>query len=145
MIVIEYPIQDFRFMQAEGKKYIFDMIRKKWLVLTPEEWVRQNFLNYLIRTKKYPAALIAVEKQIKYGELKRRCDLVIYRNDKPWMIVECKESDVPLSNETIEQILRYNQVLAVDYLVLTNGVSIFAWQLNEGEAIPLDQIPDYTT
>ena len=65
MIVIEYPIQDFRFMQAEGKKYIFDMIRKKWLVLTPEEWVRQNFLNYLIRTKKYPAALIAVEKQIK--------------------------------------------------------------------------------
>jgi len=145
MIVIEYPIQDFRFMQAEGKKYIFDMIRKKWLVLTPEEWVRQNFLNYLIRTKKYPAALIAVEKQIKYGELKRRCDLVVYRNDKPWMIVECKESDVPLSNETIEQILRYNQVLAVDYLVLTNGVSIFAWQLNEGEAIPLDQIPDYTT
>ena len=145
MIVIEYPIQDFRFMQAEGKKYIFDMIRKKWLVLTPEEWVRQNFLNYLIRTKKYPAALIAVEKQIKYGELKRRCDLVVYRNDKPWMIVECKESDVLLSNETIEQILRYNQVLAVDYLVLTNGVSIFAWQLNEGEAIPLDQIPDYTT
>ena len=61
------------------------------------------------------------------------------------MIVECKESDVLLSNETIEQILRYNQVLAVDYLVLTNGVSIFAWQLNQGEAIPLDQIPDYTT
>ena len=143
MIQINYPDQQFRFKKENEKEFIFDEVRKQWLRLTPEEWVRQNFLQYLIITKKYPATLIAIEKEIKLGELKKRCDIVVYKNDKPWMIVECKEMNVVLNESTIEQILRYNMVMKVDYLVITNGTNIYAWNIADGKAEELSSIPDF--
>ncbi|MGB4843150.1 MAG: type I restriction enzyme HsdR N-terminal domain-containing protein, partial [Ferruginibacter sp.] len=92
------------------------------VVLTPEEWVRQNFLQYLIQIKKYPASLIAIEKEIKLGDLKKRFDIVVYdRNSKPWMIIECKEMNVILDRKVLDQILRYNITMQVPYLIITNG------------------------
>lgn len=141
MIRIEYPLYNFRFKEEDGKEFIFDEIRKQWLKLTPEEWVRQNFLQYLIQTKKYPASLIAVEKEIKLGELKKRCDIVVYKNDIPWMIIECKEMNVPVNNAVAAQIFNYNQTLDVSFLIITNGNETFGLDTLSKEQIAL--IPDY--
>ncbi|OIQ97366.1 hypothetical protein GALL_206260 [mine drainage metagenome] len=143
MITINYPKHEFRFKKEGDKEFIFDEVRKQWLRLTPEEWVRQNFLQYLIQSKKYPATLIAIEKEIKLNDLKKRCDIVVYKNDKPWMIVECKEMNVVLNENTIEQILRYNMVMKVDYLIITNGTNIYAWNIADGKANEIDSIPDF--
>lgn len=143
MITINYPKHEFRFKKEDDKEFIFDEVRKQWLRLTPEEWVRQNFLQYLIITKKYPASLIAIEKEIKLNDLKKRCDIVVYKNEKPWMIVECKEMNVALNENTIEQILRYNIVMKVDYLIITNGTNIYAWNIADGKANEIDLIPDF--
>jgi hypothetical protein len=143
MIQIEYPQYEFRFKKEADKEFIFDEVRKQWLRLTPEEWVRQNFLQYLMQSKKYPATLIAVEKEIKLGELKKRCDIIVYKNQLPWMIVECKEMNVTLSQSTIEQILRYNMVMKVDYLVITNGNSIYAWRITDGTVNEINAIPEF--
>ena len=142
MIQIEYPKYEFRFKKEADKEFIFDEVRKQWLRLTPEEWVRQNFLQYLIQIKKYPTAVIAIEKEIKLGELKKRCDIVVYKNDIPWMIIECKEMNVELNQTTIEQILRYNMVMKVNYLVITNGTSIYAWRIADGKVTELQSIPN---
>ena len=112
-------------------------------MLTPEEWVRQNFLQYLTQTKKYPASLIAVEKEIKLGELKKRFDIVVYdKNSKPWMIVECKEMNVSLDKSVLDQILRYNISLDVPYLVITNGSYCMALKLNENLMQGIGVLPD---
>lgn len=141
MINIVYPKTSFRFQQKDDKEFIFDEIRKRWVILTPEEWVRQNFIHYLIAEKKYPAALIAVEKEIKLGELKKRCDIIIYKESKPWIIVECKEMNVPLNDKTFEQILNYNQTLDVQFLITTNGNITFGINTNTRETI--NALPDF--
>lgn len=141
MIRIEYPTYDFRFKEEEDKEYIFDDIRRLWLRLTPEEWVRQNFLQYLIQTKRYPASLIAVEKEIKLGELRKRCDIVVYKDSKPWMIVECKEMHIPVSNAVAAQIFNYNQTLEVNYLIITNGNNTFGLDTLSRQQIL--EIPDF--
>ncbi len=121
MIKIAFPKKQVKTRQREGLNEVFDVIRKKWLLLTPEEWVRQNMIQYLI-LKNYPASLIAVEKEIKLGELKKRCDIVIYTRDSlPFMIIECKEMNVSLSKKALEQILRYHITLPAEYLIITNG------------------------
>lgn len=121
VISIHYPSPDFKICVIEDKQVIWDQIRKRYVKLTPEEWVRQNFLQYLIQYEHYPASLMAVEKEIKLGELKKRCDIVIYRNNRPWMIIECKEPGTCINEKTLQQILSYNMTLQVSYLVLTNG------------------------
>lgn len=129
MISIEFPAPDFKIVKENDKTLIFDRYRKRYVVLTPEEWVRQNFLNYLVKTLGYPQSLIGVEKEIYLGELKKRCDIIVYnRSMQPWMIVECKEMDVPLSQTTLEQIVRYHMVLPSSYLVITNGVNTYCCQ-----------------
>src|SRR2546422_6389986 len=106
MIKIEYPLYQPKIKKQPGKELIFDEVRKKWVQLTPEEWVRQNFLQYLIQIKHYPATLIAVEKEIKLGELKKRFDIVVYdAGSKPWMIIECKEMNVELNKQVLDQVL----------------------------------------
>jgi type I site-specific restriction endonuclease len=143
MIKIEYPPYQPKIKKEAGKEFIFDEFRKRWIVLTPEEWVRQNFLQYLTQTKKYPASLIAVEKEIKLGELKKRFDIVVYdRNSKPWMIVECKEMNVSLDKSVLDQILRYNISLDVPYLVITNGSYCMALQLKENLMEIIGVLPD---
>jgi len=142
MIKIEYPPYQPRIKQQNDKEFIFDEVRKSWVLLTPEEWVRQNFLQYLLQVKKYPASLIAVEKEIKLGDLKKRFDIVIYdRNAVPWMIVECKEMNVSLSRTVLDQVLRYNISLNVPYLVITNGSFCMAVELKQNNMTALDTLP----
>ncbi|KAA2241455.1 type I restriction enzyme HsdR N-terminal domain-containing protein [Chitinophaga agrisoli] len=135
MIAIEFPAPDFKLVREDNKELIFDQYRKKYVTLTPEEWVRQNFLNYLVKSLRYPSVLIGIEKEIYLGELKKRCDIVVYnRQMQPWMIVECKEMNVPLTLLTVEQIVRYHMVLRAVYLVITNGVNTYCcWYAPEKE------------
>jgi hypothetical protein len=143
MIKIEFPKQQVTLRQREGLNEVFDTIRKKWLQLTPEEWVRQNMIHYLF-SKQYPASLISVEKEIKLGELSKRCDLVVYdRNTKPFMIIECKEMKVPLSQKTLDQILRYHITLPARYLIITNGSYCFGFEKTGKQFFEIDEFPGY--
>lgn len=143
MIKIDYPNPQFRTKTEDGKDWIFDEFRKRWIQITPEEWVRQNFLQWLVQIKKIPASLIAVEKEIKVGELRKRCDIVVYRSSMPWLIVECKEMEVKLDEAVIKQILNYNISLRVQYLIITNGSDTFAFELKNGTIQMLTEIPDF--
>jgi hypothetical protein len=141
MIVVAFPPSAFKIKQEKGKDYIFDPIRKKWLVLTPEEWVRQNFIQYLIQKQNYPASLIGLEKEIWIGELKKRFDVIVCDADaKPWMLIECKAMDVPLSIEVAEQALRYNQTVQAKYMVVTNGTYTRCFQLHS-EVKEINEMP----
>lgn len=103
---------------------IFDFIRKKWLVLTPEEWVRQHLLNYLVTEKQIPASSISVEKELMLNDLKKRYDIVVYnRQLKPYLIVECKAPYIALDKPVVEQALRYNLTVKADLLMISNGIS----------------------
>lgn len=129
MLVINYPEPDFLIKQEAGKEIIFDPLRKRWLMLTPEEWVRQNFVQYLIRQKKYPAALIAMEKVIMLGELKKRFDILVYdRNHRPWMMIECKSPAIKMDEAVLHQLLRYHISVQTGYLVITNGTYAYGWE-----------------
>lgn len=144
MIKIDYPPYQPKIKKEAGKEFIFDEVRRRWVVLTPEEWVRQNFLQYLIVVKKYPAALIAVEKEIVLNDLKKRFDIVVYdTNTQPWMIIECKEMNVELSKQVLDQILRYNITMQVPYLVITNGSYCMAFHCNQNQLLPLNEIPNH--
>lgn len=143
MIRIQFPKHQVKIRQQAGANEVFDIIRKKWLRLSPEEWVRQNMIHYLLLNK-YPASLIAVEKEIKLGELSKRCDVVVYsRKALPFMIIECKEMDVPLSGKTLEQVLRYHITLPADYLIVTNGSYCFGFQKIENQFIETNEFPAY--
>ena len=143
MINIQFPSHPFKIKNEKGKEIIFDECRKQWVSLTPEEWVRQNFLQYLIQVKNYPAAIIAVEREIMLGDLKKRFDIVVFKKATPWMIVECKEMQVKLNDAVIQQILNYNITLQVDYLVITNGTSTFALHVQDGKFEWLQNLPDF--
>ena len=143
MISINYPEYPFKIQKEAGKDCIFDPLRKSWVVLTPEEWVRQNFIQFLIQVKNYPAALIAIEKTIQIGELKKRFDIIVYKNDTPWILIECKEANVPLTEKTFEQILQYQQVVEASYLVMTNGHTTYGAIIETGKLHYLQSLPDY--
>lgn len=113
---------DFRIRDTEGQTRIFDIIRKKYVVLTPEEWVRQHIIHYLVHDHAYPKSLISVEKQLKVNTLIRRTDIVLYaHNGKPVLIVECKAPDIQLTQSTLDQAARYNITLQVPFLWISNG------------------------
>ena len=144
MIKIEFPPYQPKIKKANGKEFIFDTFRKRWVILTPEEWVRQNFLQYLVQVKKYPSQLIAIEKEIKLGELKKRFDILVYnRNSEPLMMIECKEMGVALNETVLEQALRYNQTLKVTYIVITNGTDTAGFLCNSKGASELYELPEY--
>ena len=143
MLMIEFPPPQFQLQNMEGKEFIKDIIRKKWVRLTPEEWVRQNFIQYLTQIKKYPASLLSIEKEIQLGELKKRCDVVVYKNDKPWMIIECKQPDVRLTEATLMQIIQYNMVNLCSYLIITNGNNSKGWRIENGKAEDIQEIPGW--
>lgn len=144
MLVIKYPEPVFRIRKEKGKEEIFDSLRKKWVSLTPEEWVRQNFIQYLIKEKKYPAPLIAVEKEIQLGELKKRFDILVYDNHhRPWMMIECKAPEIKLDDAVLQQALRYNISVPVKYIVITNGNSSYGWERTSNELQLLNEIPEW--
>lgn len=120
---LKYPPFDVRLKKQGEQTYIFDFIRRKWLVLTPEEWVRQHVLNYLVNEKKFPASVISIEKELLLNGQKKRYDIVAYKNLQPYCIVECKAPYVSLDKSVVEQALRYNLIVKAELLMITNGVS----------------------
>lgn len=143
MIVLPYPSYPFKIKAINGKDQIFDPFRKIWVLLTPEEWVRQNLLQYLVQTLQYPSSLIAVEKEIKLGELSKRFDIVVYKNELPWMIIECKEAKVSLNEKTMGQILQYQQVLTAQYLFISNGHETMGAKIESGKLQAMQNFPEY--
>ena len=144
MVKIEYPPFNPKIKLKDGRDTIFDEVRKKWILLTPEEWVRQNFLQYLLLVKKYPASLIAVEKEIQLNDLKKRFDIVVYhQNSQPWMVIECKEMNVALDEKVLDQVLRYNIHLQVKYIVITNGYYCHIFNTNNNQLTTVNAIPDF--
>ena len=141
MVKIDYPRHSFRMKEEGAKEFIFDEFRKLWVRLTPEEWVRQNFLQYLVQVKNYPPSLIAVETEVRLLELRKRCDILIYRDAQPWMIVECKEMNEKLDDDVLGQVLRYNISMPSVFLVITNGSYTNAWHLANGSAAELSELP----
>ena len=142
MIKVDFPAPAFQIKEQDAKELIFDVLRKQWVRLTPEEWVRQNMIQYLIQTKNYPAALIAVEKEINLGEMKKRFDVLVYDvNHQPWMMIECKAMDVELDEKVLEQIMRYHISVPVPYLVISNGSYSYAWKKKENRLISLNELP----
>jgi hypothetical protein len=143
MILVDFPSYDFKVQSMHGKDQIFDPCRKKWVVLTPEEWVRQNIVQYLIQVCKYPVKMIAIEKKIQLGTLAKRFDILIYRGTTPWMIIECKEVNTPLNEKTILQLLQYQQVLNAIYLIASNGRETIGAEIKLGNLHMLQQFPNY--
>jgi len=142
MIKVNYPEPVFRFKEENGKEMIFDFVRKQWLLLNKEEWVRQNFIQFLVQELKYPLELIAVEKEIQLGDLKKRFDILVYdMNHKPWMLVECKAGEIKLNQEVLMQVLRYNISTPVDFLIITNGSYTYGWEKTGEELKELQQMP----
>ena len=131
---------------VEGTTQVFDAVRKKYLVLTPEEWVRQHFIHYLNSEKKYPFGLMGVEQMIKYNNQSTRADIVLYSVEgKPNMIVECKSPKVKINQDAFNQIAKYNFKLKVDFLVVTNGLQHFccAMDYNNEKITFLEEIPKF--
>ena len=145
MIAIAYPpYQPKVKVQANGR-LIFDPVRRQWVALTPEEWVRQHFLQYLLQVKNYPATLMAVEKEIDLWGLRERCDIVVFDtgNTAPKLLVECKQPSVALDKKVIDQVLRYNMNLQVPYIVITNGTHTAAFHCGPAGFNALAAIPDW--
>jgi hypothetical protein len=147
MVKLNLPPFFFKIKSMDNKLFIFDILRKKNVVLTPEEWVRQNFIQYLIQIKNYPKSLIAIEKQLTINNLTKRTDILIFdKNGKPDIIVECKAPSVTINQNTFDQIAQYNLKLNANYLVVTNGLQHFYCKIDhELEKYHfLKDIPDYT-
>ena len=142
MIVVQFPEPKFRLKKEGEKAFVFDEIRKRWLLLTEEEWVRQNFVAYLQKELHYPAALIAIEKGLLLNGLKKRFDILVYdAAHKPWLMVECKAPSVALSEVVLQQALRYNQSVPVDYIIITNGEKTIGWEKSGSELKLIDALP----
>ena len=143
MLTINYPERKPAVRIENGHEQIFCLVRKKWVRITPEEWVRQNFLLYLIDVERFPQSLIAVEKKVLVGSLSQRFDLVLYdRKAKPICLVECKEQNVSLSTQTLLQVLRYNSSLQVKFLIITNGNLMKIFSLANSRLLELEAFPE---
>ena len=143
---LQFPSYEFRFKSNENKPMIFDLVRKKFVVLTPEEWVRQHVLHFLISEKKYPLSLINVEKQIKLHKTTKRYDIVVFNNDGSiHLIVECKAPKIAITQETFDQIARYNFALDATNLMISNGLTHYYCRMDfENERyIFLEDLPAY--
>lgn len=142
MLTIHYPEPRFQRKTEEGSEFIFDSLRKKWLQLTPEEWVRQNFVSYLINGKQYPSSFIALEKSITVGEMKKRFDVLVYNSlHQAWMMIECKAPSVVLDEKTLHQLLRYHIAVPVEYLIITNGATTYGWKKETQGLVLLNELP----
>jgi hypothetical protein len=145
MINPSYPDHPFKIKKEGEGHMIFDEKRRQWVILTPEEWVRQNVFQWLVQDLKYPQEMIAVEKEIRLFDLVKRFDLLVYDKDfQPWMMVECKAQSVPLTQQTLMQVLRYNIAIPVPYLLIINGLQAMAFNKVEGKLVDLDLMPTWS-
>jgi hypothetical protein len=128
---LSFPQAELKLTRKEGQVFVWCIIRKKSLVLTPEEWVRQHLIHFLIQEKQIPIGLIAAEMAIEINQLSRRCDVVVFGKDgKPRLIVECKAPEINLTEKTFNQIAQYNAALNVDLLMVTNGLQHIVCQID---------------
>ncbi len=143
---LHFPKYNFRFKSNENKTLIFDIIRKKFVVLTPEEWVRQHVLHFLISEKKYPVSLINVEKQLQLNDTVKRYDIVIFNKDGSiYTIVECKAPSIKINQQTFDQIARYNLALKSELLMVTNGLEHYfcTMDFENKKYLFLKDLPEY--
>ncbi len=146
MIKIEFSQYPFKIKNEEGKEFIFDSVRRQWVRLTPEEWVRQNFLQYLLTEKKYPFSLIAVEKEIDLHGLRKRCDILVYnRETQPWLMVECKSMEETLEEKVAMQVVRYNIAIPTDFLIITSGTYTYGFEKAKGKLKEITELPNYSS
>ncbi len=146
MQILNLPSYQFRIRQSDDKREIFDDIRKKFVALTPEEWVRQNFISWLKNEKKFPDSLIAVEMSLKLNKMQKRSDVVVYNTSaKPVLIVECKAPSIKINQDVFDQIARYNMTLKVKYLIVTNGMEHYCCVIDHANKKYhfLEDVPDY--
>lgn len=144
--MLDLPHKKMQMRIQDGKKEVLDILRKKWVVLTPEEEVRQRFVHYLMDEKKFPAGLLAIEYSLKVNSLSRRADVVAFNSfGHPILMVECKAPSVKITQNVFDQIARYNLSMKVDYLILTNGLEHFCCQMDfkNQQYYFLEEIPDY--
>ena len=147
MFALNLPAFDARITQRNGKNVIFDVIRRRYVALTPEEWVRQHFTHFLLKEKGYPQGLLANEVQINLNGTRKRCDTVLYNRDlTARMIVEYKAPTVEITQAVFDQITRYNMVLKVDYLIVSNGLNHYCCRMDYANQnyVYLPGIPHYT-
>jgi len=147
MLPLNFPAYTFRFKNSENKVHIFDAIRKKFMVLQPEEWVRQHWVHHLIEDKNYPKSLINVEKQLIINSLKKRYDIVVFNSDGSIRIlVECKAPKIKITQTTFDQIAQYNMSLKAEYLIVSNGLEHFYCKMdfNQEKYTFLTNIPDFS-
>ena len=144
MLPLNLPSYPAKIQVRNGKNVIFDPLRKKYVALTPEEWVRQQLLHHMVEQLAYPSSLIGVEVAITVGEVKKRCDAVVYNQDlQPLMLIECKAETVPITQKTLDQALTYNRKLNVPYLILYNGPqTVFVHVPSQSAS---SSIPHYST
>jgi len=143
---LNLPLYNFRIKEVDGKINIFDTVRKKFVPLTSEEWVRQNFINYLIREKRYPESRMAVEKQILLNRKVFRFDLLVYRgNGEPLLIAEFKSPDTKINQGTFDQVVRYNMALKVKIIIVSNGIQHFVCEIDYQTMTYkfLNEVPEY--
>lgn len=143
---LNFPSYNFRIKNSENNTYIFDVIRKKFVVLQPEEWVRQNCIQFLINEKNFPVNLINVEKVVKINGLNKRYDIIAYNSDGSiFLIVECKAPKVKISQSAFDQIARYNLILKASYLMVTNGLNHYFCTIDHNLGIYnfLKELPSY--
>ena len=144
---LNFPTYDFRLKNSENNTLIFDVIRKKFVVLQPEEWVRQHVVKYLMNDKNYPQSLINVEKQLTVNQLRKRYDVVVFKSDGHIdLLVECKAPQIKITQQTFDQIAQYNLQLHADYLMVTNGLQHFYCKMDFGSEkyTFLTDIPDFS-
>lgn len=142
MLELSLPAFEYKVKRQSGTVLIFDVIRKRYVVLTPEEWVRQHVIHYLMEAKSVPAALIAVEKEIALYSLRRRFDIVVFdRQGNPWLLVECKAPSVELNQRVFDQAFRYNMTLEAPYVAITNGVKHYCGKVDLGRGFVF--LPDF--
>ncbi|QNF35442.1 type I restriction enzyme HsdR N-terminal domain-containing protein [Adhaeribacter swui] len=143
---LNLPAYAVQVKQADDNFYIFDFIRRKYLVLTPEEWVRQHFIHYLVQHLQYPKGLISPERGLKYNTLNKRTDICVFDTaGQVSMLVECKATSIKITETTIRQATTYNQNIRAKYVVLTNGLEHYCWQVDfkNNTVFPLASIPVY--
>ena len=145
MIELCYPEVLPKTRSGGSIKEVFDPVRKRWVQLSPEEWVRQLFILLLSETHRFPTALMAVEQTISLGAMQKRFDLLVYdRSQQPWMMIECKAETVALDDAVLDQLLRYNMSVPVRYLLITNGAHCMGWERTGQTLVPLQKIPSIT-
>jgi len=143
---LNLPSYEFRTTHREGKAFIFDACRRRWVRLNPEEWVRQHFVRYLIEEKQFPASLIAIERSLKINRQDFRSDVVVFSTaGNPLLVVECKAPEVKITQKVFDQIVRYNFEFLVDYLIVTNGLNHFCCKIDKSNLTYefLKEIPEY--